>query len=97
MKRYVAILLFLVFLFPVCLIRAQEVKKPVVKTETPQKRDLKHKTKKIATTVSSEVQVNEQRKKEVEAKEQSTDKKTKVMMFDTDKDLPQAIKKRNIP
>ncbi len=39
----------------------------------------------------------EQKKRNIEAKEKSVDKNKKVKKFTTDQDLPETVKKRNIP
>lgn len=52
---------------------------------------------KEAERVSRDLKMKEEKKKEIEAKEHSVNKNKRVKRFSTDKDLPETVKKRNIP
>ena len=102
MKKFIVIFLLLGFLFPSFPISAQEATKTTNKSETVEKQknkrlkknDLSEKQVKESNSV---LQTKEQRKKDIEAKELTVDKNKKVKMTVADENLPQTIKKRNIP
>ena len=102
MKKFFAIFLIVGFLFPALPIGAQDGKKKKDETETLAKPGLKRKKNKNmadSTSISdlSETQAAEQRKKEIEAKEKSIDKKKKVKRLTVDENLSKTITNRNIP
>lgn len=102
MKNVLAILLFIGLLIPSCSFGACKVKQDTIKISTPKKQDLKKKANKNIGSkqgmeITSDSIAEEQRKKEIEAKEQKANKNKKVKMFGVDEDLSNTIRKRNIP
>ena len=102
MKKYIAIFLFLWLLFPSASVSAQEVKQSIKKDTTAKKQDPKNAVQnksslKKSKKIKSEAQKEEQRKKDIEAKEYSVNKNKKVRRFGIDENIPETVKKRNIP
>ena len=102
MKRILAILLLIGLLIPSCSFCATKVKQDTVKISTAEKQDLKKKANKIVvvkqgTDITSDSIAEEQRKKEIEAKERTINKNKKVKLFGVDENLSNTIQKRNIP
>jgi len=102
MKRNIVITLSAGLLLLFVLAKAQDVK-----PESKQKANLIHNTNQNAASDSTAMQAvktvkpdqlsEEKRKKEIEAKEHSVNKKKKVKTFGVDETLPQLIRERNIP
>ncbi len=70
------------------------------KSEFPQSRKLKRQQKKEAAKLeaaAAELRVREQKKNEIEVREHTVDKNKKVKKISTDQNLPETVKKRNIP
>ena len=102
MKKYITTFLFIVFLFSVLQITARDGNKRTNRLETSEKRDSTQNVKidlakKQDPEFMFDAQVVKQRKAEIEAKERSIDKNKKVKRFGFDENLPQIIRKRNIP
>ena len=53
--------------------------------------------KKEADKASKELQIKEQKKKQIESEEHSINKNKRVKRFSSDKEIPETVKKRNIP
>jgi len=102
MKNVLAILLLIGLLIPACSFSASNVKQDSVKISTTEKQDLKRKANKNVVAkqgaaITSDSIAEEQRKKEIEAKEQKVNKNKKVKLFGVDENLSNTIQKRNIP
>ena len=102
MKNILAILLLIGLLIPSCSFCASKVKQDTVKISTAEKQDLKKKANKIVVAkqgadITSDSIAEEQRKKEIEAKERTINKNKKVKLFGVDENLSNTIQKRNIP
>lgn len=102
MKNIIAILLFIGFSVPSPSLFAQEVKQNSFQSVNAEKIDSvnivkKKLTAKQSTEISSDKKAEEQRKKEIEAKEHSVNKNKKVRRFGVDENLSNTIRKRNIP
>ena len=102
MKKFIVIFLFLGFVFLAFSVSAQEKKQRSNKPETTVNQNSKREEKKDSVAkrspeIISDAQAEEQRKKEIEAKELSVNKNKKVRRFGVDENLPQMIQKRNIP
>jgi len=102
MKNVLAILLLIGLLIPSCSFSASKVKQDTIKISTTKKQDLKKKAYKNVVSkqgaeITSDSIVEEQRKKEIEAKERTVNKNKKVKMFGVDENLSNTIRKRNIP
>jgi len=102
MKNILAILLLIGLLIPSCSLGASKAKQDTIKAPAVEKQDLKKKADK--KTISKQTSENssdsiaeEQRKKEIEAKEQTVNKNKKVKLFGVDENLSKTIQKRNIP
>jgi len=102
MKNIFAILLLIGLLIPSCSISANKVKLDTIKAPVIEKQDLKKKADKKAVAKQAKENTSdsideEQRKKEIEAKEQTVNKNKKVKLFGVDENLSKTIQKRNIP
>ena len=102
MKNILAILLLIGLLIPSCSFCASKVRQDTVKISTAEKQDLKKKANKIVVVkqsadITSDSIAEEQRKKEIEAKERTINKNKKVKLFGVDENLSNTIQKRNIP
>jgi len=102
MKNILAILLLIGLLIPCYSFSASIVKQDTIKTATKEKQDLKKKADKNVVAkqgaeIISDSIAEEQRKKEIEAKERTINKNKKVKMFGVDENLSNTIQKRNIP
>jgi len=102
MKNIIAILLFIGFSVPSPSLSAQEVAQNSFQSVNVEKKDSvnvvkKKLTVKQSTEISSDKKAEEQRKKEIEAKEHSVNKNNKVRRFGIDENLSNTIQKRNIP
>jgi len=102
MKNVLAILLLIGLLIPSCSFSASKVKQDTIKAIATEKQELKKKANKNVeakqgTEVTFDSIAEEQRKKKIEAKEQTINKNKKVKMFGVDENLSNTIQKRNIP
>lgn len=102
MKKIITVLLFSGFLFSLLPLNAQEKIQNKNQTETRQKRGLERQKRKGSRKNQvkvnpTNVQSNEQKKREIENREHSLDKNKKVKRFSVDENLPETVKKRNIP
>jgi len=102
MKNILAILLLIGLLIPSSSFSTSKVKQDTIKTTTTEKQDLKKKADKNVVAkqgveLTSDSIAEEQRKKEIEDKEQRVNKNKKVKMFGVDENLSNTIQKRNIP
>ena len=102
MKNILAILLFIGLLIPSCSLSANKVKQDTIVAPVIEKHELKKKADKKALAkqaakITSDSIAEQQRNREIEAKELSVNKKKKVKRFDVDQNLSNTIQKRNIP
>ncbi len=102
MRKIIVISLMAVFFMCSGPIFASKVVQPANKSEIQNKKEMKRLkkkelSKKKGEAPSSEIGSRDQKKKEIEAKENSIDKKKKVKRFSADENLQETIKKRNIP
>ena len=100
MKKMIAFCLLFGFLISFLPLQAQENLQESSKTEVPGSRKFRRQQKKEAAKIEAaetKDQSKAQKKREIEAKEHAVDKTKKVKKFSTDKDLPETVRKRNIP
>jgi len=102
MKKILTFLVLFGLLFSFHIVIASPVLQDLKKVEPIEKQDLKHKKKQKLSKDQSknqltEEQIKEKRKKEIEAKERSTDKNKPVKRISKDENLPETVRKRNIP
>jgi len=100
--RHILIILSVGFLFVFVSVRAQDVKPQIRQNSTAIQNSNQNAASdstamQAVKTVKPDQLSEEKRKKEIEAKEYSVNKKKKVKTFGVDETLPQLIRERNIP
>ena len=102
MKRFGSILILAIFFVSVVSVYASDRNLVLKKSEMQENKDLKvtkkkHSPKRELKMTISEKQLKEQRKKEIEVKEHTINKNKRVKRVSPDENLPETVKKRNIP
>ncbi len=102
MKKIGTILVLAIFLVSFVSIHPLDRNLGQTKSELQENSDLKVKKKRNSTKKElkdpiSEKQLKDQKKREIEVKEHSIDKNKKVKRVSSDENLPETVKKRNIP
>ncbi len=98
MKKFITLILLSGFIF--CFNLHYALSKGLIIDQTPQgqeKKKISRHNQKESDNTSGELQSKELKKKKIESDEHSINKNKRVKRFSSDKEIPETVKKRNIP
>ena len=100
MKKFIPMFVFTGFFFGIIPLTASDCLNVIPKSSQNDRQELKDDGKKVSAKdnkAAKELKAKEQKKRDIEAKEHSVNKNKPAKRFSTDENIPETVRKRNIP